>query len=592
MKKNFMKNLTKNLITLMVVFSFVLMGTNVASAKAVSTKSGSANSSRVAHATAIVGSGVSTPSFIHSDFDPNDDADVQIYFHTAGSATNITTTTATLTGSVNPGGANVTAEYLDPSGDVLSGASLIPVNYQINVQSFHLTGLTPHTNYTYRLRVSDGTHTDVRTISFTTLSGSINEDFNVSGSATNITTTSATLTGSANPNGGNVTAEFLNQSGTVLSGVVLMPVNYQISIPSFHLTGLTPHTSYTYRLRVSGGLISEHEETVSISFTTLSTSGNSGHGGGSSGGGSLTQTQTGGTCGITSIASNVTKTTATLNGIVSVSNSNTYFEYGTTQNLGLKTVSRNVSAGSSFSENLSGLKSDTTYYFRLVSNCQNGNATGGLSRLHTAGNVVKPVVSPKSGKTDATAEVKVNSLIQLKIENASEFIGKDEAINYVITYKNAGEDILKDPVLQITVPEGVSMIDTSEGSYSNDSHILTVFLKDLAKDAEGTINLDARLDSIPSGTEKLVSTAMLVYTNTDGVQENATAYVSNTIKKDDGNNFFGAAAALLGGLLPVSLTGWFVLALIVLVGILIARKYIVRKNTTVFANNNKPILPE
>ena len=588
MKKNYMKNLTKNLITLMVVFSFVLVGTNTASAKVMQTGlTGSAVSRTSINNTVVVGSGTSIASFIHSDLDT--DVDVVSHFHTAGSATNITTTSATLTGSTNPGGHNVTAEFINPSGTILSGVAVIPVNYQISLPSLSLTGLTPNTSYTYKLRVSDGISTDVRTISFTTLAG-VGVDFHLSGSATNITTTSATLTGSVNPNGANINANFVDPSGNVLPGTAMIPVNYQVDIPSLDLTGLTPNTTYTYKLVISDN----HNtlDTKTISFTTLSNggNGNGGNGGGVYGGGSIViPVQSGGSCGITSIASNVTKTTATLNGVVSVSNSNTYFEYGKTQSLGLRTPSRNVNSNSSFSENIYGLTPNTTYYFHLVSSCQNGNTVGGLSRLHTPSNVV---VSPKGDTTNTTAEVKTDSPIQLVIEDRFETIAKDDNISYTVTYENKGKETLKDSVLQVVVPEGVSMTKTSEGTYSNDNHTLTVFLKDLAKNAKGEIYLDARLESISSGADKLVSNATLVYTNPNGIQGNATASVSNTIKKDNVNNFFGAAAALLGGLLPVSLTGWFVLALIVLVGILIARKYIVRKNTTVFANNSNPVFPE
>jgi len=377
----------------------------------------------------------------------------------------------------------------------------------------------------------------------------------------------------------NLTLSFLLKDGNTVgianSGSQAFPINYNGN--TFKLKNNNVELASAF---IDAHCVSGTTWNGDICKTDISHSHGSGSGSGSFG--TQTQQTSGGFCGITSIASNVKKTTATLNGIVSVSNTNTYFEYGTTQNFGLKTISRNVSANTSFSENISGLNPDTTYFFRLVSNCQNGNALGGINRIHTSPDVVKPAVSPKEEITSVVADV--NLATELKIENAVEFIGKNDAVNYKITYKNIEKDILKNPVLQVVVPEGVEITNTSEGNYSNDTHILTVFLKDLAKNEGGEIYLDARLDSIPSGTEKVVSTAMLVYTNTNGVQESATAYVSNTLKKDDGNNLFATAAALFGGLLPVTITGWFVLALMVLVGILITRKYIARKNTNVVSD--------
>ena len=98
-------------------------------------------------------------------------------------------------------------------------------------------------------------------------------------------------------------------------------------------------------------------------------------------------------------------------------------------------------------------------------------------------------------------------------------------------------------------------------------------LKDLVKNDEGVIYLDARVDSIPFNIEKFVTTASLVYTNPSGVQDNATAYVLN-IPKNIGSSL--SAAALFGGLLSMSLIGWLLLILLVLVIIVVARKVIRR----------------
>lgn len=280
-----------------------------------------------------------------------------------------------------------------------------------------------------------------------------------------------------------------------------------------------------------------------------------------------------GACGITSTASGVTKTSATLNGITAgPSSSSTYFEYGPTSSLGQRTSARNVSGGSSFNETIYGLNPGTTYYFRLVSNCESGNKFGSLSTLRTASDTVPAYVPPVVHTTNTTTVVGSGSPIMLKIENRFEFVKRGDTINYTITYKNIGKTTLKNSLIQVIVPEGIEMTNVSLGSYSNVNHILNVPLGNLVKNAEGEIYLDAKINSIIA--EKLVSTATLVYTNPNGAQENAIAYVINIPK--GGASSLGAAS-LFAGILSMNLFGWLLLILLVLIIILLIKKYFSKK---------------
>jgi uncharacterized repeat protein (TIGR01451 family) len=280
-----------------------------------------------------------------------------------------------------------------------------------------------------------------------------------------------------------------------------------------------------------------------------------------------------GACGITSTASGVTKTSATLNGItVGPNSSSTYFEYGLTSALGQRTSARNVSGGTSFSETLYGLIPGNTYYFRLVSNCESGNKFGSTSTLRTASDTVPAYVAPVVHTTTTTV-TSSGSPIMLKIENRFEFVSKGDVVNYTVTYKNIGKNTLRNSLIQVMVPEGIEMLNASHGSYSNTEHVLNVPLGDLVKNAEGEIYLDAKINSI--STDKLVSTATLVYTNPSGAQENAIAYVINIPK--DGKSSLGAAS-LFAGIMSLNLLGWLLLILIVLIIILLTKKYFSKKD--------------
>jgi hypothetical protein len=285
-------------------------------------------------------------------------------------------------------------------------------------------------------------------------------------------------------------------------------------------------------------------------------------------------------CAVTTVATNVTTNSAQLNGLISggSGSASTYFEYGTTTNLGSQTTPQYVNGSSAVTQFLTGLLPNTVYYFRLDATCNNGALSqGSLQFFSTLGNVVatggtttivrRPVI------VQGTTVIGTSSPIQLSITDLYQSIGVGDTIDYTVTYKNIGTTVLVNPILQVVAPKGIVFTNASRGTYSADTNTLTVQLEDLYPNAApGTVLIQGLVNSVPENTAQIVTTAILVYTNPSGAQENAIAYVLNQPKILLNSNNLGAAAFFLG-IFPGTLLGWLILLIIILLIILLARRY-------------------
>ncbi len=291
------------------------------------------------------------------------------------------------------------------------------------------------------------------------------------------------------------------------------------------------------------------------------------------------------TCAVTTIATNVGQNYATLNGVLNSSTGVSYFEYGTNSAaLSNRTVSR--SGSGSFMESISGLASNTTYYFRLVSNCGGGLSYGSINIFRTTGGVV---INNTRTIIQGTTVIGTSSPIMLTIENRYQALAVGDMIDYTVTYKNIGKSILTNPLVQVVVPEGIVITNASAGTYSRETNTLNVPINDLYPDQEGVIYLQARVERISSLNAQIVTTAILVYTNPSGAQENAIAYVLNSPKEIFQTNVLGASA-FWSGIWGMGLIGWLLLLILILLIILATRRYSTSK-TVVHNNPTHPNVP-
>ena len=176
----------------------------------------------------------------------------------------------------------------------------------------------------------------------------------------NITSSSATLNGTVNPNGLTTTVHF--EYGTTTNyGFTTANRSYTGSgtrSVSANITGLTANTTYHFRLvgTYNGGTSHGLDRT----FTTLSA--------------------TGPPVVTTNPATNVASSSATLNGSLDPHGLTTtfHFQYGRTTNYGLTTAPQSQSGNMyrNVSSNISSLSADTIYHFRIVASNSGGTRFG------------------------------------------------------------------------------------------------------------------------------------------------------------------------------------------------------------------------
>ena len=288
---------------------------------------------------------------------------------------------------------------------------------------------------------------------------------------------------------------------------------------------------------------------------------------------------------VTTVATNVSQTGAQLNGLMtnlSCNNSSTFFDYGTSVNLGMRTASR-MTNGVYFSEYITNLNSNTIYFFRAVVEGSNCSSQGAIEVFQTLKYNTNTNTNTKNVQTirqvvyQGTTVSGSESPIVLRIENRYQAIGVGDIIDYVVFYKNISSSRLTHPMVQVFIPKGITLLNASRGTYSEADRILSTPIEDLEPNAEGVIYIQARVDTIDSTLAQIVTTTVLVYTNPNGAQENAMAYVLNNPKNV---NLLGASA-FFGNMFGLGLIGWLLLIIIILLLILASRSYYNRRNVIV-----------
>ena len=277
-------------------------------------------------------------------------------------ATNVASFSATLNGSVDPHGLATTVSFqygtTTSYGHTTAHQTQTGSTYR-NVTA-HISSLSANTTYHFRIVASNSGGTRYgadRT--FTTLSPT-GPPVGITNPATLIASFSATLHGTLDPHGLTTTVHFqygaTTSYGLTTAAQTKSGNTYQ-SV-SANTSGLTASTTYHFRFVAtnSAGTTYGPDHT----FRTLS--------------------PTGPPAVLTNSATNVTSSSATLNGSVDphALATNVHFQYGTTTSYG-STTPNQTNTGNAYlnvSANISGLSGGTTYHFRVVATNTAGTRYG------------------------------------------------------------------------------------------------------------------------------------------------------------------------------------------------------------------------
>ncbi|MEL7655615.1 MAG: choice-of-anchor Q domain-containing protein, partial [Bacillota bacterium] len=308
---------------------------------------------------------------------------------TTNAVTSATSTGAILNGSVNANNTSteVTFEYGTTTSYGISAAAIqSPVTGVSTIPVSHtLTGLLPNTTYHYRV-VGENTAgiTNGLDRTFTT---SVPPTA-ITNPVTSITSTGAILNGSVNANNASTAVTFeygetvsygssVTASQSPASGIGETSVSYA-------LTGLTPNTTYHYR--VAGVNAAGTTNGLDGTFSTLA----------------VPPTVN------TNPVTSATSTGAILNGSVNANNASTevIFEYGTTTSYGTSAAAIespvNGTSVTSVRYALTALTPNTTYHYRVVG-VNTAGTTNGLDGTFTTSVTPTVITNPVTSITSTGA---------------------------------------------------------------------------------------------------------------------------------------------------------------------------------------------
>ena len=301
---------------------------------------------------------------------------------------------------------------------------------------------------------------------------------------------------------------------------------------------------------------------------------------------------------VTDLATKVGQTSAQCNGVGLISNgisSVGWFEYGETTDVNKTTNSASIGSSSNapFSNVLTGLKPNTTYYCRAVMANKDGTYRGKIVSFKTLKNKVtyaapkaKAKTAPKTktefvcadgsiavAKTVLVGET-INAggkLLAINIERSIPDLTQGSVFNYRITITNNSDTAVTGVEAKIVLPSELSFIDaTTTGGVVIKDNIMTVPVENINSKEVKTFILPVKIDNKAELGKTIVTTVYASYnlpvTGSTVVKDEVSAYMMGNIVASDGKSTDTEKSKSLASILfPQTLLGWLILFAIILI---------------------------
>ena len=264
---------------------------------------------------------------------------------------------------------------------------------------------------------------------------------------------------------------------------------------------------------------------------------------------------------VTTAVTQITKTSARCNGVGIISNgvySNGWFEYGETRDLGRVTNSASIGnlPSSPFGNQITGLKSNTTYYCRAVMSNANGTYRGEIMSFRTTGDTItyipvtptnpktpsKPIIcTDDTGAKESLSDGQKLMSITLEKKSGDVVLGKD--VEYRAHYLNTSKIKLTNVTIKIVLPSEMAyVLSSNRGMYDNETNTVTANLDTVGAGESGDLIVKVRVSNNAEVGRSAVISTYISYDALDSkgspIRDENTAYIVSTIadSQDEAKN--------------------------------------------------------
>lgn len=390
-----------------------------------------------------------------------------------------------------------------------------------------ISGLFPGTTYYFRAVARNNAGTNWGNIMSFTTQGSFQtatplpstSPTVITNSASSVQENFAVLRGQVNPQGSQVTAwfEYGTSSGFLGTRAGTRTFNDGFGFFEFSQSvfGLQPNTTYFYRAVAQSNFGTSFGSIVS--FTTS---------------GQNIQPGADMPIAFTNDAVNITSSSARLIASINPRNSSTdaWFVYGTSPDFTSATARVTIGIGSSFVEftrTISGLRSNTTYFYRIIARNQIGTSFGNIlsftTRRATTG---IPTPTPTPSRPIDGAD---RPLVTLELSTDNEAPSAGDSFNVVVKYKNAGTTAARNANLTLNLPQELEFV-RSTGNTQNANNNLMTPLGTIGAGSESALVIRLKVKDTLSEDTELIVNANLSYQDAQGNLQSVGSFISIAAK--------------------------------------------------------------